>query len=137
MTSPAVQAAITALLAQPGTTWTEADRPQLEAMSEMQLSRLAVPAAPSAAQVAEAGRRLQALGALQRNPVQIFTTAELEAMTTERLEGLVQFAGASADYSGRGVVQPRSQTADEEPEFMPSPQTMQLVVERQKQLGLR
>jgi hypothetical protein len=135
--TPAVLASVQAVLAQDGSRWSEADRPQLEAMTEAQLARLAAAPSPSAAAVEKAGKRLAALAALQALPLQPFSSEELSLMSLERLEGLVRYAAQPADYSGQGLAQPRRTAADDEEPYAAPPNTMERVVARQKELGLR
>jgi len=151
--SAAVVARATDLITNTHTPWEEADRPQLEAMSETQLARLAPAAPPEPATLDEAIATLPAhlrqplgrlvrqeqarkaaaiaqLGAQARCP---FTPEKLQTLELEELEGLVALTRGEASYVGQGL--PATAPAPAGP---PAPlDTLAEVVALQKATGQR
>jgi hypothetical protein len=86
-------------------------------------------------------RKARSIALLAAEPACPFAAEELQAMTAQRLEQLVRMAGKAVEpqpapmaYMGQGMPYIRPLTPEEQ---VPAPRdTLKLVVERQKELGL-
>lgn len=140
MATEAVLARVTALLAQPGSGWTEADRPQLEAMSDAQLTHLARLAQTAHAEATRVKTHITALMATGHCP---FTEDRLSTFSEAELLGLLAVHGPSAatappgtaTYLGQGLAQERGSAQDDAPP--PPPKTLERVVALQQARAAR
>lgn len=156
---------VNVLIANQRSRWTEDDRHMLESQDEAFLIRLEqqpleLPTRP-AETVQEAiatlpphlhepmaamaqeyeTRKSAAIAILVANKQNPFSTEELQAMTAQRLEQLVTMSGVvvtpkepGVSYVGQGMPYQRPIPEDEMPP--PPPNTLELVVERQRKMGL-
>jgi hypothetical protein len=153
----AVKALVSALITNAQTPWTDEDRPALEAMSATQLARLQPQAAQTAAEPQTLDQAIATLPAQFREPVGTLarehaarkdaaiavlvankaplSEGTLKGMSLDELEGLVAMAGQQTTYTGKGLPHVRPTLEDDAPPAPPN--TLERVVERQKQLGLR
>lgn len=119
MPSEAVRARVTALITDSATPWQEADRPQLEAMSEAQLERFAPNAAEQARLQEYEARKQHVITALVANTWCRLSESTLKSMTLQELEDLtVMGAEQDASYAGQGFPAARQQ-ADSDDAWRP------------------
>jgi hypothetical protein len=119
MATEAVKTRVTALITNTATPWQEADRPQLEAMSEAQLERLEPNTDALAALQAQETRKAAVIAALVANTWCRLSESTLKSMTLQELEDLTAM-GEQHDpsYAGQGIPALRQQ-ADGEDAWMP------------------
>ena len=119
MATEAVKTRVTALITNTATAWQEADRPQLEAMSEAQLERLEPNTDALAALQAQETRKAAVIAALVANTWCRLSESTLKSMTLQELEDLTAM-GEQQDpsYAGQGLPALRQQ-ADGEESWLP------------------
>ena len=119
MATEAVQTRVTALITNTATPWQEADRPQLEAMSEAQLARLEPDPAALAAVAAHDTRKAAVIAALTAHTWCRLSESTLKSMTLQELEDLTAMGEQhDASYAGQGFPAVRTQ-ADGEDAWLP------------------
>lgn len=117
--SEAVKTRVTALITNTQTPWQEADRPQLEAMSEAQLERLEPNTDALAALQAQETRKAAVIAALVANTWCRLSESTLKSMTLQELEDLTAMGETQEpSYAGQGFPALRQQ-ADGEESWMP------------------
>lgn len=111
MATEAVKTRVTALITNTATAWQEADRPQLEAMSEAQLERLEPNTDALAALQAQETRKAAVIAALVANTWCRLSESTLKSMALQELEDLTAM-GAQQDpsYAGQGLPASPQQT---------------------------
>ena len=155
--SAAVVACVTALITNALTPWEEADRPQLEAMSDAQLAKLQTLAAPVLGTQVDAplptldetvarfpmlarlvrqeqARKAAAIAQLVAQARCPFTPEKLQTLELEELEGLVALASPGASYAGQGLPHERPVPSSAPPAPL---DTLSEVVALQQAQGMR
>ena len=119
MATEAVKTRVTALITHTATLWQEADRPQLEAMSEAQLAYLEPNTDALAALQAQETRKAAVIAALVANTWCRLSESTLKSMTLQELEDLTAMGETpEPSYAGQGLPAVRAQ-ADGEESWMP------------------
>lgn len=119
MATEAVKTRVTALITNTATLWQEADRPQLEAMSEAQLERLEPNTDALAALQAQETRKAAVIAALTANTWCRLSESTLKGMSLQELEDLTAMGETQEpSYAGQGLPALRSQ-ADGEESWLP------------------
>jgi hypothetical protein len=115
MATEAVKTRVTALITNTATAWQDADRPQLEAMSEAQLERLEPNTDALAALQAQETRKAVVIAALVANTWCRLSESTLKSMTLQELEDLTAMGETQEpSYAGQGLPALRQQADGEE-----------------------